>query len=157
LEDLIEFNKQHADLELPSSKFPRPSHLTITDSIPASGAPNQTGLLAALTSPLTGSEYHTLIALARSSSGANGFDKCLDQNAIDIIIGPGDGNLFHIPGNAGYPSATLPLGYLDFNGRPFGLQMAARAHREDLLVRAMSAWESTFPGRRPPDLEAMRG
>jgi amidase len=130
---------------MPTSSFhqvrsPRRIHFTLADFIPQPGAPNQTGLLNALTSPLADADYHSLLALARSSCGPNGFDKCLEQNAIDVIIGPGDENLFCIPGGAGYPVATLPLGYLDFNGRRFGLQMAAKAHREDLLVRAMSAW-----------------
>lgn len=52
----------------------------------------------------------------------------------------------------GYPGATLPLGYLDFNGRPFGFQIVAKAHQEALLIQVQSAWEATFPKRRPPPL-----
>ena len=28
---------------------------------------------------------------------------------------------------------------------------AAPAHRDDTLVKVMSAWEATFPGRRDPE------
>ena len=52
--------------------------------------------------------------------------------------------------NLGYPVASLPLVYLDFNGRPFGLQITAKAHQEALLIQAQSAWEATFPRRQPP-------
>jgi hypothetical protein len=56
-------------------------------------------------------------------------------------------------GLLGYPIASLPLGYLnDFNGRPFGLVALASAHQDALLVRVQSAWEVTFPKRRPPPL-----
>jgi amidase len=46
--------------------------------------------------------------------------------------------------------ATLPLGYLDFNGRPFGLLALASAHQEALLLSFMNAYEATFPARKPP-------
>ena len=53
---------------------------------------------------------------------------------------------------AGYPIATMPLGYLDFNGRPFGLCIIARAHQDALLLKVLSAWEATFGPRLPPPL-----
>ena len=52
----------------------------------------------------------------------------------------------------GYPIATLPLSYLDFNGRPFGLVALASAHQDALLVQVQSAWEATFPRRKPPPM-----
>ena len=58
-------------------------------------------------------------------------------------------------GVLGYPVASLPLGYSDFNGRPFGLQMLAKAHQEALLVQVQSAWEASFPKRQLPDLETI--
>ncbi|KAF1818772.1 amidase family protein [Dissoconium aciculare CBS 342.82] len=140
LDDLIEFNEQHAELELPA------------------GANNQNGLLRARDSKMSDEEYHRIIASARETCGKNGIDKTLDDNAIDLIIGPGDGPMFCIAGAAGhdqingYPIATLPVGYLDFNGRPFGFQVMARAHQDALLIRVQSAWEATFPERRPPPL-----
>ncbi|CAO2654984.1 Nn.00g117170.m01.CDS01 [Neocucurbitaria sp. VM-36] len=136
LEDLIEFSKQHAEQEL------------------GSGANyNQDGLIRALHSNMSSDEYHNLVNFARDACGRRGIDKALVDNDVDIIMGPGDGLLFAIAVTAGYPGATLPLGYLDFNGRPFGLQIVARAHQEALLIQAQSAWEVTFPKRQPPPLD----
>ncbi len=44
----------------------------------------------------------------------------------------------------------MPLSYLDYNGRPFVVSAITRQNRDDLLVKVMSAWESTFPRRKPP-------
>lgn len=52
--------------------------------------------------------------------------------------------------SAGYPIASLPLGYLDYNGRPHGLGAVARAHEDGLLIQLQSAFDKTFPQRRPP-------
>lgn len=46
----------------------------------------------------------------------------------------------------------MPLGVLDYNGRPFGLGLIAKAGREDLMFQFMSAFEATFPQRRIPNL-----
>ncbi|RFU76890.1 amidase family [Trichoderma arundinaceum] len=134
LEDLVEFNKEHADQELPP------------------GADNQAALLRALQAKMTDKEYHNIMTSARERCGKGGIDKTLEENEVDVIIGPGDGPMFSIALTAGYPVATVPLGYLDFNGRPFGLQIAAKAHQEALLVQAQSACEATFPKRQPPPL-----
>ena len=49
----------------------------------------------------------------------------------------------------------MPLGLLDYNGRPFGLGLIAQANREDLLFQFMSAFEAVFPKRKvPPTLAA---
>ena len=50
----------------------------------------------------------------------------------------------------GFPIATLPISYLDFNGRPIGLMIAAPHHKESTLIKVMSAWEATFPARQEP-------
>ncbi|KAM6480980.1 amidase family protein [Trichoderma sp. SZMC 28011] len=134
LEDLIEFNKTHADKELPP------------------GADNQAALLRAAEAKMTDDEYNDIMNSARELCGKNGIDKTLEENDVDIIIGPGDGPMFGIALTAGYPVATVPLGYLEFNGRPFGMQIAAKAHQEALLIQAQSAWEATFPKRQPPPL-----
>jgi amidase len=44
----------------------------------------------------------------------------------------------------------MPLGYLEYNGRPFSVSAIARKNQDDLLVKVMSAWEATFPQRKPP-------
>jgi amidase len=136
LKDIIEFNKEHADQELSGS-----------------ANNNQNGFIRALDSNMTDQEYQELINFARDACSRRGIDKALDDNEVDILMGPGDGPLFSISGTAGYPGATLPLGYLNFNGRPFGLQIVAKAGQEALLIQAQSAWEATFPKRQPPPLD----
>jgi len=42
------------------------------------------------------------------------------------------------------------MSYLDYNERPSELTIAAPAHKEALLLNAMSAWEDTLPARKPP-------
>ncbi|KUJ21855.1 amidase family protein [Mollisia scopiformis] len=138
LEDLVKFNEEHAEEEL------------------SAGANyNQAGLLRALNYNMTDDQYHKILQYARKACGPSGIDKALEENGVDVIIGPGDGPLFNLVGGAGYPVASLPLGYSDFNGRPFGLQVFAKAHQEALLVRVQSAWEANFPKRQPPDLKTI--
>ena len=60
------------------------------------------------------------------------------------------GMIVSSPLYAGFPIATLPMSYLDFNGRPIGLTIAARPHHEATLIKTMSAWEATFRPRQPP-------
>ncbi|ETN40803.1 uncharacterized protein HMPREF1541_05083 [Cyphellophora europaea CBS 101466] len=134
LADLIEFNKAHPDLELPIA------------------ASNQAGLERMLNYDMTDEEYDRIVRTAREVNKA-GIDRVLEENAIDIIMAPGESLMFEIPAAAGYPTASLPLGYLDYNGRPFGLQMLAKAHQEAMLVQAQSAWEATFPARQSPPLD----
>jgi len=58
---------------------------------------------------------------------------------------------------AGCPVGTLPLGYAQFNGRPFGMAFVARKNREDLIIKVMSAWEAVFgPRVAPPQLVSWR-
>ena len=47
----------------------------------------------------------------------------------------------------------MPLGYLEFNGRPFGMAALALGHQEAILVKTQSAWEATFGPRQPPPIE----
>ena len=48
---------------------------------------------------------------------------------------------------------TLPLGCLDWNGRPFGLLVVGGKYQEGLLLDVARLWEATFPARKTPDLE----
>lgn len=86
----------------------------------------------------------------RQAARTDGIDDILKTYDVDVIIGPTESKMCSYAASAGYPIATLPLGYLDFNGRPFGLCCIARAYEEALLIKVQSAWEATFPARRPP-------
>ena len=52
----------------------------------------------------------------------------------------------------GYPIASLPVGYLDYNGRPHGLAAIASANDEARLIQFMGAWEAEMQPRRVPPL-----
>ena len=47
----------------------------------------------------------------------------------------------------------MPLGYLEFNGRPFGMAALASGHQEAILIKTQSVWEATFGPRQPPPIE----
>lgn len=100
-----------------------------------------------------------------------GVDHTLQENDINVIIGPCDSRLdAMVTGSGrqssfgwclhgpclhvylGNPCATLPLSYYKRNGRPFGLIAIAAADQEALLVQLMSAWEASFPQRQTPKL-----
>ena len=56
---------------------------------------------------------------------------------------------------AGYPIASVPLGFSSYNGRPHGMEIMARNGEEEKMFEVMSAWETLFPEARkpPPSLE----
>lgn len=115
-------------------------------------------------------EYNRLVEHARYIARDSGIDKIFCEFDINIVLGPAESAItqfasaagasaFHTEENienadikAGYPIATLPLGYLDFNGRPHGLAAIAAAHQEARLIQPQSAWEATLPARRIPPL-----
>lgn len=47
----------------------------------------------------------------------------------------------------GYPIATVPIGQLRYNRRPFGLCVVAKAHDEGILLQFMSAYEKVAKPR----------
>lgn len=61
-----------------------------------------------------------------------------------------DGRIPTIAAAAGYPVGTMPMGYSMTNGRAFGACVVAAAHGEAKILRAMSAWHATMPGRKAP-------
>ena len=82
----------------------------------------------------------------------NAIQKSLEVNDIDVIMGPADARIASVAAAAGYPVATVPLGFADFNGRAFGMNLIAGENKEGALLQVMSAWEKTFGPREPPNL-----
>lgn len=58
----------------------------------------------------------------------------------------------------GYPIAAVPISSIDYKSRPVGLQVISSAHREDLLIAFMSAFEDSISKRLlpPPSLRFLR-
>ncbi|OAL27927.1 hypothetical protein AYO22_03272 [Fonsecaea multimorphosa] len=132
LQELIEFNERHAEMEL--SPY----------------SPNQERLTRAYRQSITADEYNAHFEHLRRVARDQGIDFILDTYGVDVIMAPADSLLISYAACSGYPIATLPLSYLDYNGRPFGLSVVARAHQDALLIRVQSAWEATFGPRKPP-------
>ncbi|KAK1237363.1 hypothetical protein MKX08_002988 [Trichoderma sp. CBMAI-0020] len=134
LQELIDFNREHADIELP------PGHS------------NQKILQQAADLNLTEDEYQEHLGKIRKVSRHEGIDYILDKYDADVMIGPADSGLSSHASGSGYPIAGMPLGYLAVNGRAFGMVALARKHQEATLVKFLSAWEETFHPRKPPPM-----
>ncbi|OBT78011.1 hypothetical protein VF21_03094 [Pseudogymnoascus sp. 05NY08] len=104
----------------------------------------------AVKNPISDDDYAEAIASLRKNNKDGGIDKVIADYDIDVLLRPPTGRLATISAVSGYPIATVPLGYATFNGRAFGLAVTAQSGCEDLLIRVMSAWESTFGPRKPP-------
>lgn len=132
LAELVQFNKDHASVALPPP------------------FPGQQLLESALTSTLPPAKYAQGIKTIRQAARTNGIDKTLSTHNLDVIIGPMDGRIPTIAAAAGCPVGTMPMGYSMTNGRAFGACVVAAAHGEAKILRAMSAWHATMPGRKAP-------
>ncbi|KAH8807984.1 amidase signature domain-containing protein [Xylogone sp. PMI_703] len=132
LQDVVEFNKKHADVELPPGKS------------------NQLVLENGLQDSMTDEEYHSGLKHLRASM-RDSVEKTLKKTNSDVIIASGDSLLPTAAAVAGYPIASAPLGFSNYKGRPTGIEIVARNGEEEKLFEVMSAWEATFPdGRKPP-------
>ena len=133
------------------------------------GYPRQDKLEGALNSKASASTLDAALNHARDIGRTRGIDKILKDYDIDLIIGPAESSMadiasasgeqgslillqcaFELTRPTGYPIATLPLGYLDYNGRPFAMAALVSGHQEATLVKVQSAWEATSPPRLPP-------
>lgn len=95
-------------------------------------------------------DFERAKAAMKELAGRQGIDKMLDEYKLDAIVGPMNSPISTFAALAGYPSATVPLGYLSPSGCPFGLCLIAKANEEGKLLRIMSAYEATFPKRKLP-------
>ncbi|RHZ70336.1 hypothetical protein CDV55_108201 [Aspergillus turcosus] len=99
-------------------------------------------------------EYEAHLQNVRDTGRRRGIDHILNKYGVDVIIGPADSQLTKIAAAAGYPIASLPLGFLDYNGRAFGMLAIASANNESKLIEVMSAWDAMFDPVKPPPLLA---
>ncbi|KAL6837239.1 amidase signature domain-containing protein [Trichoderma camerunense] len=131
LKELVDWNRQHADRELPKEY------------------PSQSSLENSLKCKISAAENAETLAFLRELAGPNGIDRILKLFKLDAVASLADSPLSSVASAAGYPIATMPLGILDMNGRPFGISMTASKHQEGKLFQVMSAWE-TLGARQPP-------
>lgn len=134
LEDLVQFNKDHAEKELPSDH------------------PDQDWLVKGLESRPTKEHYEAALAHIRNTAGENGIARLFAEEDLNLLAFPMDSGIAMIAAAAGYPIATMPLGALLWNGRPFSLGIMALPGREDLMFQFMSAFEASVEPRPLPPL-----
>jgi amidase len=144
LQEIIDFNKRHADKEL---------FWFGQEELVKSQAKG----------PLTDSAYLEALATCRRLARQEGIDRVMDKDNLDAIVAP-TGNPAHVTdlvlgdhglgdsttpaAVAGYPSITVPAGLLF--GLPVGLSFFGRAWSEPKLLRIAFAFEQATHARRPP-------
>jgi amidase len=144
LADLIEFNKQHADEELPYFG-------------------QEIFLAAQAKGPLTEKAYVDALEKCGRLSRDEGIDAVMNEHKLDALIAPtggpagtvdmiygdrGSGGSSSPAAVSGYPNITVPAG--DVHGLPIGLSFFGRAYSEPVLLKLAYAFEQATHARRAP-------
>jgi len=146
LADLIAFNEQNKDREMPY--FGQEIFLRAEEK-----------------GPLTSKAYLDALETSKRLARAEGIDAVVAKHQLDAIVAPTGGpawmtdliNGDHFGGGAstlaavaGYPAVTVPAGYVF--GLPVGLTFFAGAWTEPALIRMAFAFEQATKHRRAPRL-----
>ncbi|MFP4697230.1 MAG: amidase family protein [Eubacteriales bacterium] len=83
-------------------------------------------------------------------SQTEGIDLVMNKHQLDALVFPGNSGA-DIAARAGYPSITLPSGYL-LNGKPFGITFTAEAFSEAKLIKMAYALEQKSLKRAKPNI-----
>ncbi|KAG1740450.1 amidase signature domain-containing protein [Suillus paluster] len=145
LADVIEFNKTHADLELPAPFYTDQSRLIESEATQVDDA------------------YFAALAENFDLGRTRGIDATLTQFNLDAIILPTDGPAAGPAGIAGYPLISVPLGfqpetvevfpptpspvYTQAPGLPFGIAFMGTAYSEFKLIAYAYAFEQATHAR----------
>ncbi len=124
-------------------------------------------LMAQACGPLTDEKYLRALADCRRLARDEGIDATLAKHHLDAIVAPSGGpawltdyvNGDHYVGGsstpaavAGYPSITVPAGYVC--GLPVGISFIGPAWSEPALIRYAYAFEQATQVRRSPEFRA---
>lgn len=144
LADAIRFNEEHRDREMPYFRQ------EIFEMAQAKG-------------PLTSREYRDALAANQRLAGRQGIDAVMARHRLDALLAPTSSPTWpidvllgdHFLGGssspaavAGYPSLTVPAGYV--HGLPVGMTFFGRAWSEPTLIRLAYAFEQATRARRRP-------
>ena len=145
LEDVIQFNEQHRETEMPYFG-------------------QELFLQAEKKGSLRSAEYRKALHTCRRRSRDLGIDAVMNRYRLDALVAPTGNpawptdlvNGDHFVGGsstpaavAGYPSISIPMGFA--SGLPVNLSFFGRAWSEPTLIRIGYAYEQASRHRRPPD------
>jgi amidase len=138
----------------------------------ATESPDQSKLISMQNNDTPPDFLAKAILAIRNAAGLENIDRALKKHGLDVIIAPTDSPITTVAALAGrpslspkreykdtdlagYPIGTVPLGYSEESGRPFGLDIVGTANSEAVILGVMNAWEAADPQRRrpPPLLE----
>jgi amidase len=120
-------------------------------------------LMAQEKGPLTSKEYLEALENNHRLSRIEGIDATLREHRLDAIVAPSGGPPWvtdwvngdhHVGGSsspaavAGYPSITVPAGYIF--GLPVGISFFGGAYQEPTLIKLAFAFEQATGVRQPP-------
>jgi amidase len=146
LNDVIEFNERHAAEEMPI--FGQEIFLRAKDK-----------------GPLTEPAYRRALSSCRRIARTRGIDAIMNAHRLDALVAPTNSPAWmidpvlgdHYVGGssspaavAGYPSVTVPVGYVA--GLPVGMSLFGRRLQEGRLLALALAYEKATHHRRPPVL-----
>lgn len=140
LQDLIEYNNQHADMAL---KY------------------GQDTLIRSAEINLTEEEYQQKKQKYSELALQQGIDYVLEKYNLDALLVPGDVDGMYIAARLGYPLINVPAGYskagvIDGDGDstkgPFGVIFSGKAYSEPTLIRLAYGFEQATKHRFPPQL-----
>jgi Asp-tRNA(Asn)/Glu-tRNA(Gln) amidotransferase A subunit family amidase len=146
LAELITFNKQHVDVEMPYFEQ------EIFEMAEGKGE-------------LTEKSYLDALAQAKLATQKNGIDAVMEKYSLDLIVAPttapawktdwinGDhylGASSSAAAISGYPHITVPMGYVQ--GLPVGLSLFSGKLQEGVLIEAAYSYEQATKHRQAPKL-----
>ena len=145
LAEIIEFNEQNADLEMP--------HFG-----------QQRMIASQARGPLTDEIYLNAVRTIQRGNREDGIDALMDEHQLDAIVAPTRDlpwTTDHIKGDrldggssagpaaiAGYPDISVPMGFV--SGLPAGVSFFGRAWSEPVLIRIAYAFEQATQHRQAP-------
>jgi amidase len=146
LEDLVKFNEEHRDREMPF--FGQERFLTSLSR-----------------GPLTEPKYLQAVTTIQRKTREEGIDALVGQHQLEAIVAPTSGPAWltdHVLGDrldggfsagpaaiAGYPDITVPMGFI--SGLPVGISFFGPAWSEPKLLAIAYAYEQTTKHRKPPE------
>ncbi|KAF5644455.1 glu asp-tRNA amidotransferase subunit A [Fusarium sp. NRRL 52700] len=108
------------------------------------GYDDQGLLIEAEESDMSPEEYEKNLAHLRKVALDDALDRILKIYGVEVIFGSSDTAIKAYASGSAYPVGHFPLGYLDFNGRLFGLAFLVARNQEAKNIKFMNAWEGTF-------------